>query len=86
MLETRWRVDGAFDEIIISWEEKLIKPDPRIFKLTLQRLGVEKEEAVLIDDRIVNIIGAQKFGLHTIYFKTKDQALAELENLLDQHS
>jgi putative hydrolase of the HAD superfamily len=86
MLETRWRVDGAFDEIIISWEEKIIKPDPRIFHLTLQRLGVEKEEAVLIDDRIVNIKGAQKFGLHTIYFQTKDQALSDLEALLDHHS
>lgn len=85
LLETHWRVDGAFDEIIISWEEKLIKPDPRIFNLTLQRLGVEKEEAVLIDDRIVNIRGAQKFGLHTVYFQTKDQALADLEALLDHH-
>lgn len=86
MLETRWRVDGAFDEIIISWEEKIIKPDPRIFNLTLQRLGVEKEEAVLIDDREVNIKGAQKFGLHTVYFKTKDQALADLEALLQHYS
>jgi len=86
MLETRWRVDGAFDEIIISWEEKIIKPDPRIFELTLQRLGVEKEEAVLIDDRIVNIHGAQKFGLHTVYFQTKDQALFDLEILLNQHT
>lgn len=86
MLETRWRVDGAFDEIIISWEEKIIKPDPRIFDLTLRRLGVEKEEAVLIDDREVNIKGAQRFGLHTVFFKSKDQALSDLEHLLQNHS
>ena len=86
MLETRWRVEGAFDEIIISWEEKIIKPDPRIFDITLQRLGVEKEEAVLIDDREVNIKGAQAFGLHTVYFKSKDQALFDLEHLLQNHS
>ena len=86
MLESCWRVDGAFDEIIISWEVKLIKPDPRIFDLTLQRLGVKKDEAVLIDDRIVNIQGAQKYGLHTVHFQTREQALADLEELLDLHS
>jgi len=86
MLETRWRVDGAFDEIIISWEEKIIKPDPRIFDLTLNRLGVKKDEAILIDDRIVNIEGAQKYGLSTVYFKSKDQALADLHLLLDNQN
>jgi len=85
LLETHWNVDGAFDEIIISWEVKMIKPDPRIFDLTLKRLEVDKEEAVLIDDRIVNIQGAQKYGLHTVYFQIKDQALADLEKLLQTH-
>jgi len=85
MLETRWRVDGAFDEIIISWEEKMIKPDPRIFDLTLNRLGVKREEAVLIDDREVNIKGAQKYGLHTILFKSKEQALADIDQILHKN-
>jgi epoxide hydrolase-like predicted phosphatase len=82
MLESRWHVDGAFDEIIISWEEKLIKPDPRLFDLTLKRLGVNKEEAVLIDDREVNIIGGQKFGLHTVLFRNKIQAIKDLDKIL----
>lgn len=82
MLETRWKVDGAFDEIIISCEVKMVKPDARIFNLTLARLGVKKDEAVLIDDREVNVKGAQQFGLHTVFFKNKAQALSELEALL----
>lgn len=86
MLQTHWRVDGAFDEIVISWEEKIIKPDPRIFDLTLDRLGVNKEEAVLIDDREVNISGAKNFGLQTVLFKTKGQALADLNLILEQNS
>ena len=53
MLETRWNVDGAFDEIIISWEVKMIKPDPAIFNLALEKLNVAKDEAVLMDDRIL---------------------------------
>ncbi|MBM3137324.1 MAG: HAD family phosphatase [Chloroflexi bacterium] len=82
LLNTQWRVDNAFDEIIISWEVKLVKPDPRIFDLTLQRLGVEKEEAVLIDDREVNIIGARKYGIHAVIFKNKEQAIEDLEKIL----
>lgn len=84
MLETRWKVDGAFDEIIISWEVKLVKPDPRIFDLTLDRLGVSRDQAVLIDDREVNIQGASEYGMHTLLFKSKQQALNELEKILKQ--
>ena len=84
-LAENWRVDGAFDEIIISCEEKAIKPDPLIFGRTLQRLGVSKQEAVLIDDREVNIHGAKKYGIHTVYFRSKEQALSDLEGLIELH-
>ncbi len=86
MLNSRWRVDVAFNEIIISCEEKIIKPDPRIFDLTLNRLGASKEEAVLIDDREVNINGARDYGLQTVHFQTKAQALAELDVIIERHS
>lgn len=82
LLNSKWRVDDAFDEIIISCEVKLVKPDPRIFDLTLQRLGVQRNEAVLIDDRKTNIIGAQKYGMHAVLFKNRHQAVDELEKLL----
>lgn len=82
LLNTRWNLDGAFDEIIISCEVKMIKPDPAIFQYTLDKLGVEKDEAVLIDDRIVNINGARAFGLHAVHFQKKSQAIEELNNTL----
>ena len=82
MLETRWHVEGAFDEIIISWEVKLIKPEPEIFHLTLERLGCQPQEAVFIDDRLGNIQGAQELGLHTVFFSHREQALADLEGIL----
>ena len=82
LLETKWRVDNAFDEIIISWEVKMIKPDPEIFDYTLLRLGVAKKEAVLIDDREANIIGARNYGMHAVLFKNKNQAIDELEKLI----
>jgi HAD superfamily hydrolase (TIGR01509 family) len=82
LLKTKWQVDNAFDEIIISCEVKLVKPDPLIFDLTLQRLGVGKEEAVLIDDREANIIGARKYGLRAVFYRNKSQAIIDLEKLL----
>ena len=86
LLETHWNVDGAFDEIIISWEVKMIKPQPEIFDYTLNKLHVTKEEAVLIDDRIINIRGAREYGMHAIYFNNQDQGLAELNRLLNSHN
>ena len=85
MLESRWKMDGAFDEIIISWEVKIIKPDPAIFDLALERLAVTKEEAVLIDDRIVNIRGADSYGLHTVYFQNKQQGLHDLDKIIARY-
>ena len=81
-LSDQWDVSGAFDEIIISWEIKMIKPQPQIFDHTLNKLHVSKDEAVLIDDRIVNIRGALEYGLHAIHFKNQEQGLAELDRLI----
>ena len=86
LLETYWKVDGAFDEIIISWEIKMIKPQPEIFDYTLKKLNVLKEEAVLIDDRITNVRGALDYGLHVIHFKEPAQGLAELDRLIIANS
>jgi putative hydrolase of the HAD superfamily len=81
-LESCWLVDGAFDEIIISCEVGMVKPDPRIFQLMLDRLGCDPHEAVFIDDRPKNIAGAREFGMHTVFFVSREQALSELENIL----
>jgi len=45
-------------------------------------LHVSKEEAIFIDDRIINICGALDYGLHAIHFRNRDQALAELDRLI----
>jgi epoxide hydrolase-like predicted phosphatase len=81
-IENEWTIGCAFDEIIISCEVGMIKPDPAIFNLMLDRLGVKVNESVFIDDRIKNIDGAKKMGFHTIFFTDKDQALEELARIL----
>jgi epoxide hydrolase-like predicted phosphatase len=78
-----WKFADAFDEIVISAEIGLVKPDPRIYRLAVERLGVAPAAAVFIDDFLHNVEGARTEGLKAIHFQNPDQARYELENLLD---
>lgn len=78
-----WKFADAFDAMVISAEVGLVKPDPRIYQLALERLGVPPEAAVFIDDFSRNVEGARAVGLYAIHFKNPGQALHELENLLN---
>ena len=82
MVET-WKFADAFDEMIISAEVGLVKPDPRIYHLALDRLAVEPEAAVFIDDYSRNVDGARAVNLKAIHFKDPQQARGELEDLLN---
>jgi len=81
-IENEWAFESTFDEIIISCEVGLVKPDPEIFNLMLDRLGVRADESVFIDDRIKNIDGAKKMGFHTVFFTNKERAMEELTRIL----
>jgi epoxide hydrolase-like predicted phosphatase len=77
-----WQIADAFDELIISAEVGVAKPDAGIYELTLERLDVAPPEAVFVDDFPHNIAGAQAVGLHAIHFQASDQVRAELDELL----
>ncbi len=66
---------------ILSYREKVIKPMPEIYELLIQRYHLTPEECVFLDDTQVNLDAAQKFGIHTIHFRTREQAAAELKAL-----
>jgi len=70
-----------FDDIIISGAVKLVKPDPRIFELLLDRIQRPAEACVLIDDSRANIEVAQQLGMQTIHFQSAEQLAAELGDL-----
>ena len=71
-------VDGA----ILSYQEKMIKPDRCIYELLCDRFQIVPETAVFLDDTIKNIEAAKEFGLHGIHFRTYEQAKAELDAML----
>lgn len=58
----------AFDVIVISAEERMAKPDRAIYELALERLDVEADEAIFVDDLRVNVAAARKAGLHATRF------------------
>jgi epoxide hydrolase-like predicted phosphatase len=62
-------IADAFDVIVASGCEGLMKPDPAIFELTLARVGVAAEEAVFVDDLRVNVAAARQVGLHAMRFR-----------------
>ena len=54
--------------IVVSGDEKLIKPDPKIYQVILDRYNLKAKESVFIDDNIENVKAAQKMGFETIHF------------------
>jgi len=76
---TAWFIDGAFDHIIASCDVKLLKPDPRMYELALQRTGCRPEEAVFIDDRAVNVEGARALGMHAVLYETREQTMSAVD-------
>lgn len=70
---------NLLDDVVISGEVKLIKPEPEIFELCLQRIGKPASQCLLIDDSEANIIVAQKIGIDTIHFESPEQLKRELQ-------
>jgi putative hydrolase of the HAD superfamily len=81
-MKRSWHMDGAFDHLIISSDVAMIKPDPRIYQLTLARVGCAPQEAVFIDDRKVNTDAAQALGINSILFKSKSRTIAALGRII----
>ncbi len=81
-LHERWNIDGLFDELIISAEVKMVKPDPRIFHLAVDRLEVQPVEAVFIDDIAENFEAAKREGLRAILYNDYQKTVDELTKYL----
>ena len=74
--------DGLFDDIVISGEVGMRKPEERIFRHALDRLGLPGEECVFIDDIEANIQAAGALGIIGIHHRDADTTIAELESVL----
>src|SRR5450432_1581350 len=70
-----------FDGIVISGEEKLIKPDKKIFEIILERYHLKAKNALFIDDNMNNIQAAKEIGFVTIHVQEKTDLKKELHAL-----
>ena len=75
-------IADIFDDMVISAEIGVAKPDPRIYHVALQNLMVKPEESVFIDDMLRNVEAARKIGMYAVQFIQPDQAVTELSELL----
>jgi HAD superfamily hydrolase (TIGR01509 family) len=81
-MHERWDIDSMFDELIISAEVKLVKPDPRIYQLALDRLGVQSAETVYVDDMEENVLAARKEGMLAIHHQETKSTISTLKQYL----
>jgi putative hydrolase of the HAD superfamily len=84
--EPYWRtmlpVDEVFDVVVDSGFVGMRKPEPGIYELTLERLGLPGAECAFLDDLEVNVEAAREHGMHGVVYRDTDQAIAELDALL----
>lgn len=72
---------GWFEGILVSGDENLKKPDPRIYELMLSRFDIDPATAVFLDDSPKNVTGAESVGITGIHFQSADQLRGEFQRL-----
>ncbi len=84
--EPLWRsmlpVDEIFETVVDSAFVGCRKPESRIYRLTLERIGRSAESCLFVDDVLVNCEGARKAGLRAVHFQDNGQATAEIRTAL----
>jgi putative hydrolase of the HAD superfamily len=84
--EPLWRaklpVDEIFELVVDSAFVGLRKPDPAIYELTLERLGVKGEGCLFVDDLEINCDAARELGMTPVWFRDTAQTIADIEAVL----
>lgn len=84
MVQKKYGIFSLIDNIVCSGDEKLLKPDPQIYQILLERYNLKAEESVFIDDNANNVKGAIDMGMKSIRFVNAEQLKNDLKELLNQ--
>jgi 2-haloacid dehalogenase len=81
--ETRQRYPflGHFRDIVVSGDERLIKPDPAIYRMLIERNGLRASDCLFIDDSVKNVRGAQAVGMQAHHFTSPEALRAHLAGI-----
>jgi 2-haloacid dehalogenase len=72
---------GHFRDIVVSGDERLLKPEAEIFHLLARRNGIKLQDSIFIDDSLKNVKGAEAVGMKGHHFTSPEKLRAELETL-----
>jgi 2-haloacid dehalogenase len=71
----------VFDDVVVSGDERLLKPDPAIYEVLFKRQKVDPSDCAFVDDSAKNVAAARALGMHAIHFQSPAQARAEFRAL-----
>jgi len=80
--QRRYGFEQLVDVIVYSHEVGLAKPDPRVYRLTEQRLAVQPAEVVFVDDALANVEAARELGWTAVHHRDTEQTIAEVSRIL----
>lgn len=81
LIQNRYKFLQFFDDMIISGEHRLVKPDPAIFEFTMRRIARKAGECLFVDDSLSNIEAARKIGMQVIHYQDPKQLSKALNKL-----
>jgi putative hydrolase of the HAD superfamily len=76
-------ISEYFDTVVLSYKEKIAKPDTRIYQIAAKRLGVRPEECIFVDDKQVYLDAAEKVGMKGVLFDDTEKAIRKIEEILN---
>jgi 2-haloacid dehalogenase len=74
----RFEFLGWFDGVVVSGEERLVKPDPRLFRRLLDRFGLAPEATLFVDDSPANVTAARRLGMDAVRFTDPERLRRDL--------
>ena len=84
LMEDVFGLHKIVEDIVISAEEGVIKPDPAIYKIALKRLNATPEKSLFLDDYLPNVLAARELGMTAVQFVDNQQAANDIQSLLSE--
>jgi len=84
LIRTRFDFWDKFKGIVISCTLKMVKPEPQIFEYLLSTYHLDPRQTIFIDDHERNIVAAEKFGIHGIFFTSAEECRRKIEEIIHE--
>jgi len=83
VVRERYHIFQLIDHIVVSGVEKMMKPNPLLYKILLERYNLKAEECLFIDDNQINVDAAINVGMHSIRFEGLEKLKEDLKTLIN---